>query len=155
ELDREWDQICSYPETNPVVEISDENIAYLIYTSGSTGKPKGVALTQVGVTNLAYAQRLIFGPLVGKVVLQFSSFGFDAATWDVVMALSAGAKLVLGDPETVLIGDGLRELIEREQIDVATIPPSVLASVTEIERGKLGTLVVAGEVCPEELVRQW
>ncbi len=38
--------------TNPDIEISPDDLAYMIYTSGSTGKPKGVMISHKNITNL-------------------------------------------------------------------------------------------------------
>ena len=43
--------IAPESETNPVVEISPDNLCYVIYTSGSTGRPKGVMISHRGLTN--------------------------------------------------------------------------------------------------------
>jgi len=155
ELDGNWEKIGNYRQTNLGGRVSGANLAYLIYTSGSTGSPKGVALTQESLRNLAFAQEEIFGSLKGVVILQFSSLCFDASIWEMVMALLGGAKLLLSGSDEERGGERLRELLEREQVEVATIPPSVLASMARMEEGKLGTLVVAGEACPESLVREW
>jgi amino acid adenylation domain-containing protein len=155
ELDRVWGEVETLPSTNPNSICCEANLAYLIYTSGSTGRPKGVALTHAGMRNLALAQRDIFGPLRGSTVLQFSSIGFDASTWEVVMALSAGAKLVLDVSGAALAGDRLHELLVGERVEVATIPPSVLASVSTVQTEALRTLVVAGEACSAALAHQW
>src|SRR5262249_34336608 len=40
-------------------------------------------------------------------------------------------------------------------VEIATIPPSVLASLPVLSGSSLGTVVVAGEACPDGLVRQW
>ena len=155
EVDTEEEEISKYGGENPTVEVEAESGAYMIYTSGSTGRPKAVIVTHAGFKNLSLAQRDIFGPLAGAVVLQFSSIGFDASAWEIAMSLPVGAKLVLSSDETMLAGDGSKELIEREQVEVATIPPSVLGSVFGMERGRLKTLVVAGEACSDELVQEW
>ena len=155
ELDREWEAISGYAVTNPGVEVAETQLAYVIYTSGSTGRPKGVGLTHAGMRNLALAQRAAFGIVSGTVVLQFASLSFDASVSEWTTALLSGGKLVLKRSNGALAGNELRELLEQEEVEVATIPPSVLASVGRIKRNRVRTLVVAGEPCPEGLVREW
>ena len=155
ELDTEGEAIRGCSATAPVVDVCGESLAYIIYTSGSTGRPKGVALTHAGMTNLAYGQRLSIEIAAGAAVLQFSSSSFDASIWECTLALINGARLVIGGAEEVLAGDALREVMERERIEVATIPPSVLASVGGVSEGMPRTLIVAGEQCPDNLVREW
>src|SRR6185503_15452455 len=106
-----------------------DNVAYVIYTSGSTGTPKGVLVPHRGLVNLAQAQRDAFAVAPGAAVLQFSSLSFDASTFDVAMALAAGAKLVLAPRASLLPGPGLARLLREEGIAVVTIPPSALALV--------------------------
>ncbi|MGH2479523.1 MAG: non-ribosomal peptide synthetase, partial [Ktedonobacteraceae bacterium] len=50
-LDSEQAQWSDQPQTNPIVQVNPDNMAYLIYTSGSTGKPKGVMNTHRGISN--------------------------------------------------------------------------------------------------------
>jgi amino acid adenylation domain-containing protein len=132
---------------------SPENMAYVIYTSGSTGRPKGVCLTHHGSCNLANAQRQIFQLQPGARVLQFSSLSFDAATWEWIMALTAGGQLVLASREDILPGKPLAQLLQSQQIEIATLPPSVLRMVQHGDFPALKTLVVAGEACTPDLAK--
>ncbi|HEY2392251.1 MAG TPA: amino acid adenylation domain-containing protein, partial [Candidatus Angelobacter sp.] len=154
-LDQDWSQIASEESGALDSVTSPLNAAYVIYTSGSTGQPKGVSLSHQGLCNLALAQREIFHLSPDASVLQFSSFSFDAATWEMSMALLSGARFVLGSKEQILPGPGLLDLLKANSVTVATIPPSVLAALPEEQLPALETLVVAGEACSSELVKRW
>ncbi|TDT97559.1 non-ribosomal peptide synthase protein (TIGR01720 family)/amino acid adenylation domain-containing protein [Streptomyces sp. 846.5] len=130
--------------------------AYLVYTSGTTGRPKGVVVTHTGLADLSRTQTEAFALDGDSRVLQFAALSFDAAAWEVCMALLSGAALVLAPPERVLPGPELARLATEHGITHVTMPPTVLAAMPEQEdflRG--GTLVVAGEACPPELVARW
>ena len=137
----------------PTVTAND--LAYVIYTSGSTGKPKGVLLEHRGLLNVAAEQQRVFGAGPGSHVLQFASMSFDAAVFDVVMALCSGGALHLASKESILPGLPLLETLKREEISILTIPPSALAHLPWDPLPALKILSVAGEACPAELVARW
>ncbi|WXA80757.1 amino acid adenylation domain-containing protein [Pendulispora rubella] len=128
-------------------------LAYVIYTSGSTGKPKGVQVEHAGLLNLLQAQIETFGVTERSRVLQFASMSFDASIFEIVMALGTGATLVVAEHLTV--GARLLELLERQAITHATLPPSVLVHLPEAELPALETIITAGEACPQGLVDRW
>ncbi|MFE9686821.1 amino acid adenylation domain-containing protein [Streptomyces sp. NPDC006285] len=143
------------PESDPVRHARPEQPAYVIYTSGSTGRPKGVLVTHQGVASLLAAQTEQLGAGPGSRVLQFASPSFDAAFWELCMALLSGAALVVG-PEDGLLGAELAEFLVRHQVSHALLPPTALAELPysdEVLGG--GTLIVGGEACPPKLVRRW
>jgi non-ribosomal peptide synthetase component F len=41
-LDGDADKIAAQPDTQPIGDVTGDDLAYIIYTSGSTGQPKGV-----------------------------------------------------------------------------------------------------------------
>jgi surfactin family lipopeptide synthetase A len=155
-VDDEWETIARESEENPEPVSEAGNLVYVIYTSGSTGQPKGVMVTHSGLRNLAAAQVESFGINGSSRVLQFASLNFDASIFEMCMALCNGGELHLASSEQVLIGPALSELLQQEEITVATLPPTVLKQLTDGEGlRKLETLIVAGEACGEELVEQW
>ncbi|HEX3131502.1 MAG TPA: amino acid adenylation domain-containing protein, partial [Thermoanaerobaculia bacterium] len=134
------------------------DLAYLIYTSGSTGRPKAVMVTHRGLPFMADGQERTLDVRPGDRVLQFSSPSFDASVWELWQALAHGAALVMAPREELLPGPGLADLMRRQGVTHATLPPSALAVLpagAEEKLPRLRTLCVAGEACPPELARRW
>ncbi|MGA4844526.1 amino acid adenylation domain-containing protein [Streptomyces sp. G45] len=129
--------------------------AYVIYTSGSTGTPKGVAVTHTGMASLVAAQADRLGVTPDSRVLQFASPSFDQSLWEWGMALSAGARLVLADPDDLGAGDPLIDTVATHRVTHATLPPAVLAALPTGSLPTLETLVVGGSASTPELVAQW
>lgn len=129
--------------------------AYIIYTSGSTGRPKGAINTHQGLLNLAVQQISVFGVQPTSRVLQFASFSFDASVSEIVMALGAGATLILADSGDIVPGPSLVKLLQEYEVTHVTFPPSVLAVVPDVSFPALEVIIVAGEACPIELARRW
>ncbi|HEY3822948.1 MAG TPA: amino acid adenylation domain-containing protein [Bryobacteraceae bacterium] len=151
----DYDDLIRHDAGVPVKNTaSPSNLAYVIYTSGSTGRPKGVLIEHRGAVNLAIAQAKLFGVGGGSCVLQFAAPTFDAAVSEIFVTLLNGGKLLLARREQ-LLGPDLATLLHDGEVNVVTLPPSVLATIPEVDLPDLHTLVVAGEACPPELVRRW
>jgi amino acid adenylation domain-containing protein len=141
------------PELPPV---SPGDLAYVIFTSGSTGRPKGVAVEHAGLVRLADSTIAEFGLGPGDRVLQFASPAFDAAMWDLVLALLSGATLVLADPRALVPGPILRDTLRERRVSYVLVPPSALALVPHDQPlPDLRVLVSGGEACTAELVSRW
>jgi amino acid adenylation domain-containing protein len=130
-------------------------LAYVIYTSGSTGTPKGVQVCHGGVVNLAAAQRDLFGLRAGDVVLGFAPFIFDASLWELTMTLAAGATLTLATADERTDPGQLTRMAAARNIQVATVPPSLLGAPTPPELAGVRTLVTAGERLDGRLASAW
>ncbi|MFB9235708.1 amino acid adenylation domain-containing protein [Plantactinospora siamensis] len=128
---------------------------YVIYTSGSTGRPKGVVVTHAGVASLAATQAAAVGAGPGDRVLQWASVSFDAAFWDLSLALFAGATLVLADDDDLLPGPPLAETLTKHRITHATLPPAAVTALPEVPLLVGGTLISTGDVCTPAIVRRW
>ncbi|MFD6859888.1 non-ribosomal peptide synthase/polyketide synthase [Rhodococcus sp. NPDC060090] len=136
------------------VPLRPDHGAYLIYTSGSTGRPKGVTVTHRGLADLAAEEHdhLLVEP--GSRVSHLASPSFDASIFEMMMALSAGASLVIVPPG-VYGGDDLAAALRAHRVDHAFITPTALASLDPAQVPDLQVLLVAGEACPPELVDRW
>ncbi|MCP4656142.1 MAG: AMP-binding protein, partial [bacterium] len=144
------------PDANPVTVTHPENLAYVIYTSGSTGLPKGAMIRHRGLSNLAADRPLRTRP--GDGVLQFASLSFDAAVFELTLALSGGATIYLSAGESPLPGPPLVDFLRRHAIHQVVLPPSALAAMPPAagrELPALRTVLVAGEACPAGLVDAW
>ncbi|MBF6170990.1 non-ribosomal peptide synthetase [Nocardia blacklockiae] len=133
-----------------------DDLAYVIYTSGSTGVPKGVAVPHRGLANFAAEQRDRYGVEPVSRTLHFASPSFDASVLELLLALCAGATMVVA-PTDVYGGDELADLLDRERITHAFITPAALASIdaTRWALPQLRTLVVGGEAFGADLVAAW
>ena len=151
--------LARQPDTNPgdqdrTAPLTPVNPAYVIYTSGSTGIPKAVVVSHIGITSLARAQIERLGITPDSRVLQFSSSSFDASIMELLMALPAGAALVV--PQAGLIaGEILADTLIRHAVSHALIPPAVLAGMPTKRLEQFGTLIVGGDACPPDLVARW
>jgi amino acid adenylation domain-containing protein len=154
-LNTDWAIIDRQPEDAPLSGPTAESLAYIIYTSGSTGKPKGVMVQHRGICNLAEAQARAFGTCGNSRVLQFASFSFDASVSEIFVTLTAGASLHLENPQLLIPGPSLINILRERGITTVTLPPSVLASLRGRQLPALETVVTAGEVCTTEVVERW
>jgi myxalamid-type nonribosomal peptide synthetase MxaA len=157
-LDSDFEALAGQSEQPLDSGATSCSLAYVIYTSGSTGRPKGVLLEHAGLVNLVLTQSraLECGP--GSRVLQFARLSFDAAVWEIFLALGSGATLCLATQEELMPGPGLARVLREAEITLTLLPPVALTAMPEgVEKhlGSLRTLVVGGEACSKALVERW
>jgi len=150
-------QISLSPTHNPtdaerIAPLLPQHPAYVIYTSGSTGLPKGVVVTHAGIPELTQAQKQ-FNITRRSRVLQFASLNFDASLWEIVMALTCGAALVMIEGERS--GAPLLDTIATHGVTHALLPLGVLATLEEFQELPLECLINGGEPLPESVVERW
>ncbi|MFW0740064.1 AMP-binding protein, partial [Flavobacterium sp. T12S277] len=132
-----------------------KNLAYVIYTSGTTGRPKGVMIEHSGVVNLVQQQISYFEIRNNYIGIQFSSYVFDAAVSEIFTVITIGAKLSIVSNLIRQDVQLLEDYIEANKINVATIPPALLHTMSYKEFPNLKTLVVAGESSSSDLMEKW
>jgi len=148
------DSVIAPTERRSVLGV--DNLAYLVYTSGSTGRPKGVAVTHRGMAALASTQERVVGTGPSDHVLQWASPSFDAAFWDITLALLHGSTLHLAPSEHLMPGDPLADTLRGRAITHATLPPVALGAL-DADSGLLkgSTIVSTGDTCTQGIVDQW
>lgn len=104
--------------------------------------------------NLVTDERELLGVTSRSRTLHFASPSFDASVFEMLMALGAGATMVIAPP-TIYGGSELAELLATEHVTHAFSTPAALASVDHHGLDDLAVVVVAGDVCPPELVARW
>lgn len=131
-----------------------EHPAYLVYTSGSTGRPKGVVVPHAALSDRVADCAARMGITADSRVLQYFSPSFDNVFIDLFSTLTHGGTVVLAPADRVMLPDELAELIRRNRVTYACLPPRVLA---ELEPAGLEpmTVVSVGEACPASVVDRW
>lgn len=142
-------------EKNPAGEFFPENAAYVIYTSGSTGKPKGVLISHNGVINLSAIYEKDFSLDESSSILQFFSFGFDGSVADIFSALLSGAELQIINREDAYPGENLRNILEKNNINMILMPPSALKVLPNSGLNNLKTVLSGGENFTPEIFHRW
>ncbi|WP_240003193.1 amino acid adenylation domain-containing protein [Streptomyces cinnamoneus] len=98
-------------------------LAYVMYTSGSTGRPKGVGITHRGVAGLTVAPDYLTVTPRDRVLFH-SAQAFDAAPFEVWVALANGAAVV--------VSTGDRQSFERLARDVERLGATVAFLTTAL-----------------------
>jgi acyl-coenzyme A synthetase/AMP-(fatty) acid ligase/aryl carrier-like protein len=110
-------------------------------------------VTHQGIPSLAASQRERLKLTEESRILQFASLNFDASFWELLMALSAGATLVL--PEQEREGATLYELLVSQKVTHALLPVPVLATLEKFDTLPLQYLMNGGEALSGEAVARW
>ncbi|MFT5756095.1 MAG: amino acid adenylation domain-containing protein [Alteromonadaceae bacterium] len=137
------------------LSIAKDSLAYVIYTSGSTGTPKGVMIEHHSAVNLQCAQQELFNLSSQDNVLQFAPCAFDAFVWELLMSIFSGSTLCIPLPETVKSCHTLEKFIIDNDINIATLPPIMLAELNAVALPKLGQVISAGEACSYRVMAKW
>ncbi|MFC6021711.1 amino acid adenylation domain-containing protein [Plantactinospora solaniradicis] len=147
--------IAAESADSPGTPVDPRQVAYVTYTSGSTGRPKGVAVAHGGLVNLAEAMRPLLGAAEGVVALQFASFSFDAAVFDIAVVLAAGGTLAIATDEERGDPDTLVEMIRSADVRVASVVPTLLGVLDPATVRGVTNWVVGAERLTAALASRW
>ncbi|MFC5218986.1 non-ribosomal peptide synthetase, partial [Streptomyces coerulescens] len=144
------------PPARPRRRAPLESASYVIYTSGSTGRPKGTVLTSTGVESLVETAVRRFGVTPDSRILQFSSLSFDVGFLEMCMALLVGGRLVVVPTEERTADARFLELLRREGVTHAGLPPAFLELLPE--DGPVPdpfTIMTGADKVPVSVARRW
>ncbi|MCX4844220.1 non-ribosomal peptide synthetase [Streptomyces sp. NBC_00893] len=148
-------QVATGPDAAP------HDPAYVIYTSGSTGRPKGVAVPHSAVVALLAntAPGMGFGP--DDVWVQFHSFSFDFAVWELWGALVHGGELLVPEYALTRSPVDFHRLVRERGVTVLNQTPSAFHRFVEADRHSgepvtaLRRIVFGGEALDLGRLRGW
>jgi amino acid adenylation domain-containing protein len=159
-LDGEGKRWEGEAETNPErisVGLAPGHLAYVVYTSGSTGKPKGVMVSHQNLVSSTFARELAYGEL-GRFLL-LSSLSFDSSVAGIFGSLLHGGTLIIASSDVVRDPLRLHQEVQRQEVESLLCVPSLYKHFLEYSAGsekkkQLSRVIVAGEVCPPDLVAE-
>ncbi|CAA9964992.1 HC-toxin synthetase [Pyrenophora teres f. maculata] len=130
------------------------NPCFVVFTSGSTGKPKGIVLEHHALASSSAAH----GPIMqynqpGARILQFASYTFDVSIGETFSGLQMGATVCIPAEEERL--DDLAGVINRMNINIAYLTPSVASLLEPSDVPGLKVLALGGEAVRAENVAAW
>ncbi|MBH9643658.1 amino acid adenylation domain-containing protein [Burkholderia vietnamiensis] len=155
-VDRDTSEFDAALTSNPALDLSNDNLAYMIYTSGSTGRPKGALNTHRAIVNRILWMQHAYALDADDAVLQKTPFSFDVSVWEFFWPLVTGARLVFARPGGQRETDYLVELIDRERITTLHFVPSMLRAFLDHPQlaahcASLRRVVCSGEALPHDL----
>ncbi|MFE0008455.1 non-ribosomal peptide synthetase [Streptomyces erythrochromogenes] len=148
-------------ETGPAPAPGPHDPAYVIYTSGSTGRPKGVVVPHSSVVTLLANTRpdMDFGPR--DVWVQFHSYSFDFAVWELWGALVHGGELLVPEYALTRSPVDFHRLVRERAVTVLNQTPSAFYQFIEADRHAdeplpaLRRVVFGGEALDLGRLRGW
>jgi amino acid adenylation domain-containing protein len=140
----------------PEVTAHGDDPAYVAYTSGSTGRPKGAVVPHRAVVRLV-VEPTYCSLAPGDRVANAANPAFDATTFEVWAALTAGATVVVIPTATELSLDAWERLVRDERLNAMVLTTALFHMVAR-ERPSafrtLDTLIVGGEQMDLAVTRQ-
>ena len=109
----------------------DLDLAMLIYTSGSTGFPKGVMMTHRNIVAAATSITTYLENTPDDIVLNVLPISFDYGLYQVLMAMRAGATLVL--EKSFAFPQAILNKIAAEKVTGLPLVPTMAAILLQMK----------------------
>ncbi|MEU4475586.1 amino acid adenylation domain-containing protein [Micromonospora sp. NPDC023888] len=130
----------------------DGPYAYTIFTSGSTGNPQAVTVSRTALSYSTTARIEYYREPPHRFLL-CSSISFDSSVAGIYWTLCTGSTLIIPSDRPADLPAVLRSGREHQPTH-ALMVPSLYRLLLRAPIESLTTVIVAGETCSPELVRQ-
>lgn len=105
--------------------------AYIIFTSGSTGEPKGVEVPVGALGNFATQMQQVLGINDRDRIGAFSSAGFDASVFELIVPILIGATTVVAKENLAHDAAAVVDFLEENAVSVFPATPSLMRLMLE------------------------
>ncbi|MFF7249920.1 non-ribosomal peptide synthetase [Embleya sp. NPDC008237] len=143
------------PPAPPPPAPGEDSEACVWHTSGSTGTPKPVQVTHAAIAARAHAMPALAGIGPTDRVAQLAAPTFDAVLWEVLCALTTGARLQIAAPADRIPGPAFTAFLTRHRITAFTCTPTHLAATPFPDLPHLRRIVLGGEILHPAPLRPW
>ena len=110
--------------SNPQINVTSDDLAYIIYTSGSTGRPKGVMVHHSALVNFLWSMRIRPGINEGDVLISVTSISFDIAALELFLPLIVGATVVIASEEMTFNPYMIGQAISHYHVNIMQATPA-------------------------------
>ncbi len=131
-LDRDWENITTYPQDSLHSHVNSSNLSYTIYTSGSTGKPKGVQIAHRSVVNFLTTMQRKLQLTNTDNLLSVTTLSFDIAVLEIFLPLTTGAKLILVSGEVAKDGTQLLQHLNNFAVTIMQATPATWRMLLDV-----------------------
>lgn len=123
------------------------DLIYVIYTSGSTGKPKGVMIEHRDVVGYVTAFKYEFEVNTGDIMLQHSTYSFDAFVEEVYTTLLIGGRLVIINTSEAKDITKIYDKIIENRINIISCSPLVIKELNNLPKlESVHTYISGGDI---------
>ena len=135
---RDFDEALACKDTAPAMPGIDLDLCMLVYTSGSTGFPKGVMMTHQNVVAAATSITTYLENTPDDIILNVLPISFDYGLYQVLMAMKAGATLVL--EKSFAFPQAIFNRMREEKVTGLPLVPTMAALILQMKDLQPGDL---------------
>jgi acyl-CoA synthetase (AMP-forming)/AMP-acid ligase II len=148
--------LADAPDSEPNVEVDENDFSVLMYTGGTTGLPKGVMMSHRNLMTAVLSATLAMR-FTKEDVTCFVLPLFHVSFWPALSALMVGGKVVINRKPDL---NGILKLIQDEKCTHINAVPTLygwllqFANVDAYDLSSLRSITYAGSPMPIELLKQ-